>query len=206
MAKERIQVIGKELRAKILRKINRTHGPKGTTYNQVTHPKRAERLCRDFGFTNQQLATAFGVHHAVITVWRRKYPTFHEAITRGKDAFDQGIAEGALIRRVTGYDLLETTRERVKTGATEFNWLTGEEEDEYELRPVKTVTKHLPPDVSALKMWLGTRCPARWQEKQVIDLTTTVDKLSDEELDAKITELLTARALGVAGGETPAGE
>lgn len=162
MAKPRIPILGKEARALIRR-------AKLVKYNDKM-PARAERLCQRHGFTRDDLAAALCVHPATIDVWARRYPEFGEAMRRGKDAFDCGIAEGSLIRRVTGYNLIETTEERVITKDHDF--FTGEEVVNVEMVPVKRVHKHLPPDVGAIKMWLGARDAARWPaEKQQVDAT-----------------------------------
>lgn len=150
-------------------------------------PARAERLCRDYGFTIERLADVFGISWKVLRVWLRKHPELAEAIQRGRDAFDLGVTEGALIRRVTGYNLVEITEEWGKTGKKikEWDFITGEEEevDEYAMLPVKKVHKHLPPDVSAIKMWLGCRAPGRWQEKQVIDMNVNTHEDALKELE-----------------------
>lgn len=177
--KERIQVIGKAERDKLHRK-------KISEYRD-NMPGRAERLCRDYGFTVERLADVFGISWRVLRVWLRRHPELAEAIQRGRDSFDLGIVEGCLIRRVQGYNLVEVTEERVPTGKkiTEFDFITGEEIEvsEYAMVPIKRVYKHLPPDVSAIKMWLGCRAPGRWQEKQVIDMNVNTHEDALKELE-----------------------
>jgi len=167
--KERIQVIGVEARKKLFRRLHVKY--------QDSFCARAERLCSRHGFTRDDLAAAFGAHPATINAWMRRYPAFAEAVQKGKDVFDCGVAVGSLLRRVTGYNLIEETRELRPTGEIEFDFLTGEEKPVMALVPVKQVTKHLPPDVGAIKMWLVNRAPDRWKEKSAVEIAIHEDLL-----------------------------
>lgn len=195
--KKRIPILGKEARALIRR-------AKAVKYRD-NMPARAERLCRVHGFTRADLAVAFGTHPTTINFWMRKHPEFEQAVLRGKDAFDCEVAEHSLIRRVTGYNLVEVTEERQIN--KRYDFFTGEEILDVEMVPVKRVHKHLPPDVSAIKMWLGIRNPARWPaEKQSVDVTLT-KTMTDEQLDERIKQLSTEVGIaGAVGRETKESE
>jgi hypothetical protein len=71
------------------------HKKRKTGY-QKSFDKQAYIACAEGGFTNEQLRKLFDVkQYKTIWNWRNANPSFDEAITRGKDEFNQDKAERA---------------------------------------------------------------------------------------------------------------
>jgi hypothetical protein len=102
-----------------------------------------------------EIAEELGVKTSTVWRWRGKYPEFCSALDQGKDAFDDRI-ERSLAQRAAGYSI---HTEKV------FN---------YEGTIVRAdVVEHYPPDVGAIKLWLGNRRPDKWKEKQELKLDSS---------------------------------
>lgn len=111
----------------------------------------AEVACREGGFTDWKLGRLFDVAISTITNWKKKYPSFSEAVRRGKDDFDTMAVEESLMKQCLGYTFTETTMEPNKNG---------------ELKIIKIVEKHVPANTSSTKFFLRNRSPKRWPNKQ----------------------------------------
>ncbi|MCI5166042.1 MAG: hypothetical protein D3903_08070 [Candidatus Electrothrix sp. GM3_4] len=100
------------------------------------------------GATDNEVIEALSVARSTFYLWKNEHPAFAEAIRRGKDYFDTGRVESALLQAALGSDWQETT-------------VTGEDGGE-----VRRVTKNkvIPANVAAAKYWLNNRNPERWQD------------------------------------------
>lgn len=141
---------------------------------------QAETLLAENGATDAMLARMFGVSRETVTGWRRQHKDFRDACTRGREAFDVGAVEKALLRRATGYKVVEVTKE---PGEPARLGEPGEpapgEADALAraatpLRVVRTVTRHVPPDTGAARYFLNNRAPERWREKVQLDAGGTL--------------------------------
>jgi len=83
-----------------------------------------------------------------------EYEDFSTAVRVGKQIADQRV-EQALFERATGYDY------------------------DFDLGHGKSVVRHLPPDVAAIKVWLFNRRPDRWKER--VEVTDQRGGLADLE-------------------------
>ncbi len=103
------------------------------------------------GLTKTQIAQNIGIEPQTLTKWLHKYPEFKEAVMKGAEITDYKV-ENALLKKALGYDY-----EEVKT-------IVGFP-DEKGNRPIKTVrtTKHIPPDVNAILLWLNNRRADKWK-------------------------------------------
>lgn len=111
----------------------------------------AEVACREGGFTDWKLGKLFDVAISTITNWKRNYPSFLEAVKRGKDDFDTMAVEDSLLKQCLGYTFTETTMEPNKKG---------------ELKVIKIVEKHAPANSTSTKFFLKNRNPKRWRDRQ----------------------------------------
>jgi hypothetical protein len=111
----------------------------------------ARGMCK-MGASDYDLADEFEVTVQTIWRWRCKYPDFCYALLEGKDAFDDRI-ERSLAQRAAGYSLHV---EKVYCS-------------EGQIIRAQTV-EHYPPDVGAIKMWLGNRRPDKWKDKAEVKL------------------------------------
>lgn len=146
--------------------------PKDTLY-KPEYDARAKKCCQ-FGGIDTDLAELFGVTKTTINNWKNEFPSFKEALQAGKDEFDSGKVENALLRRALGFEYKE-----VKTALDENG----------KAIPDQTVItqKQALPDTGACAFWLKNRNPARWRDKQeqvIHDERSDLDlsKLSNDEL------------------------
>jgi hypothetical protein len=112
------------------------------------------------GLIDQELADALGISHETLAAWKLSYPEFRESITRGKIEADARVAE-KLYHRACGY-----SREAVKIFMP-----AGAEAPVY-----APYTEHHPPDTqAAASLWLRNRQPAKWRDRQQIDVGGTIE-------------------------------
>jgi len=116
---------------------------------KVDFVDQAYHLAR-LGATDVDLGKAFKVTVSTVRLWKKNHPAFSVALKRGKDDHDTEIIEGSLRSRATGYDCIET-----KVFNDKGNGII-----------TKDVTKHYPPDVTAIIFWLQNRQPERWRDKR----------------------------------------
>jgi hypothetical protein len=102
------------------------------------------------GMTESEAAEVLDISRQSIFNWKKKYPTIFYAIGQAKEVAD-GLIEASLFHRAIGYSHPE---ERV--------FLQGG-------RVVKVqTTKHYPPSVAAIQMWLHNRKSETWQPRRHI--------------------------------------
>lgn len=116
--------------------------------------RQAEKLCL-LGSTDKDMADFFEVSETTINNWKQKYPDFLESIKRGKISADATVAS-RLYKRAIGY---EHDEDKI------FN-------NQGEPLIVPT-TKHVQPDTTAAIFWLKNRQPAKWRDKQELDVTVS---------------------------------
>jgi hypothetical protein len=122
--------------------------------------EQAYKLCA-LGATDIEVADFFKVCEDTVNNWKHEHDEFFVSIKKGKDKFDSEKIEGALKHRALGYDHPE-----VKINVVDH-------------AIVKTaVTKHYPPETTALIFWLKNRNPERWRDKQEIDHTTKGESMN----------------------------
>lgn len=134
-----------------------------TLYNPDIFPLLAEKYARR-GLNDKEIAKSLGIAKTAYYEYQIKYSEFAEAIKRGKVPVDV-VAENSLYKRVTGYTYEERTTE-VKV------------DDKGVTKPstIRTVTKHVPPDVGAIAFWLKNRNPEEWSDKQKVDLSIKAEQ------------------------------
>jgi len=126
------------------------------------------------GATDQEVADQVGVSRRTICRWKAMSPDFNRKSAEAKDVADD-LVEASLFDKATGYSHPEEKHFMYKG----------------EVVRVETV-KHYPPDTVAAIFWLKNRRPEVWREKQKgeDDMTVRVTKMSDDELNARLAELL----------------
>jgi hypothetical protein len=111
-------------------------------------PKFAEIVgaMAKLGGTDFEIAEELGVSTSTLWRWRSKYSDLSRALNEGRDAFDDR-AERSLAQKAIGYTF------------------HAEKVFQFEGQVVRAdIVEHIPPDVGALKMWLGNR--PRQMERQ----------------------------------------
>ena len=98
----------------------------------------------------EQIAFEYiGVSDRTLSKWRQQSPALRDAI-RCTDDTVNAMVEESLLKRALGYDYEEEVYELV----------------EGEMRHVRTVRKHMPPDTKACLSWLYSRRSDRWRAVQ----------------------------------------
>jgi hypothetical protein len=111
------------------------------------------RAMAKLGGTDFEIAEELGISTSTLWRWRSKYEDLSRALMEGRDAFDDR-AERSLAQKAIGYTF---HTEKVM---------------QFEGRIVRAdIVEHVPPDVGALKMWLGNRRPDKWKDKQEVNVT-----------------------------------
>jgi hypothetical protein len=110
------------------------------------------RLC---GLSNVVIANIMETSEAMLWEWRQRVVEFDNAWHSGGALADANVAH-SLYKRATGY---EYEQEKVYP-STQFRDIER-----------TTVTEHIPPDVSAAKLWLLNRQPETWKEKTTSEIT-----------------------------------
>lgn len=118
---------------------------------------QAYKICLLKNATDEQLADFFGITVKTIYDWKNKYPSFCEAIKKGKEIADSNVA-ASLYERAVGYSHPHE----------EIFYKDGE------VVRVQTV-KHYPPDTAAAFIWLkNRRRSGEWVDKPAV-----TDKVDD---------------------------
>lgn len=130
--------------------------------------QQATALCM-LGFTNEKLAQFFDVSEETIYDWQRTKKEFSEALLNGRDKASAKVAI-SLFQRACGYSHQE---EKIF-------------QHDGEIIRAET-TKHYPPEVKAIALWLKNKFPDLWRDKQEIEGDFTaravVGKISEEDVE-----------------------
>jgi hypothetical protein len=125
-------------------------------YNPETHPHMVHQLAL-LGATEVMIAAAFQVSLVTLKTWKDTHIEFKNAIVAGKELADAKVA-ACLYERATGYNFSEEQ-------------LFYDRDLGLVVR-AETI-KHIPPDVTAQKHWLGTRQRELWAYKEEPSGNTT---------------------------------
>jgi len=129
-------------------------------YDAERFPYIAGVLCKERGFTNEELGRVFGVSRKTVDHWMLHHQDFKQAVRNGRFAFDTAHVEQALLKRALGYSYTERTTKSVYL--REKDPVTGEKL-KIPAKEVTCVVKEIPPDVKACTFWLTNRQPDDWK-------------------------------------------
>jgi hypothetical protein len=106
------------------------------------------------GLSDKEISQVFGINPKLFKKWKRTYPSFREAIDKGRTRADAEVV-AALFKRATGkFKLKETKIIKYK--------------DDYETLDVDV---RYPPDTEAIKYWLNNRAREHWQQRSANELS-----------------------------------
>lgn len=146
---------------------------KTADYDSTFHDEEVYRLAL-LGKTVKEIAVVFGHSQSTINRWFKQYPSFWEAVNRGRAYADAKVAEG-LFKRATGFEIDSEKHFVVSTG-----------DFKQDVKVVQTKT-YFPPDPGAAMNWLKNRQPDTWRDKVDIGLPPEIvlTMKMDGEEDAK---------------------
>jgi len=114
------------------------------------------------------LALLFNVAKSTINRWKKTHREFWDSIRAGKDLFDTTVVEASFLKRCTGYNFTEITREPMITKVINGD---GTQEEVYKMTVTKRVRKHVTPDSRGCMDWLCNRAPDRWKKSKHVAIT-----------------------------------
>ena len=134
------------------------------TAYKTEYDEQAFKLCL-LGSTDKELANFFNVSEQTINFWKQSQPSFLESLKSGKEKADAEVAK-SLYKRATGY--------RINT----------EKIFQFQGEPVIVPTiEEIAPDTGAAMAWLKNRQPAKWRDKQDIEISGKLVTFEGEKLD-----------------------
>ena len=117
------------------------------------------------GASDIEVAEALGVSASTINNWTKRHPEFTRARQESSEFVEARLAK-ALITAAEGAEKHEVTE---RYDEETDSWI-----------PSQRKTTKMPPDVRAIMLWLQSRRPIDWQQKQVLEVqsdSTTIDLL-----------------------------
>jgi hypothetical protein len=148
-------------------------GYKGELLYKPDYDNQAFVACAKLGAREAEVAELLDVSLKTIREWKMKYPSFNEAIVKGKDIYDNETVEKTLLQRAIGFEYDEVTTEEIvlhrKSGNNNNIKLPA--------KKVKITTKYLPGEISAIFFWLQNRMPDRWKNVKYMHLTGKTETL-----------------------------
>lgn len=125
------------------------------------------RKLAEFGATDREVASFFGVSERTLNTWKHVHPEFLQSLKVGKDAADDRV-EMSLYRKATGYSF------------------DSEKVFQYEGAIVRAdIVEHVPPSDTAAIFWLKNRRSQEWRDRKEIEhsgqlsLGAALDALDD---------------------------
>lgn len=114
------------------------------------------RVYAMLGMTDREMSEKLGVSEQTFNTWKKNKPGFLESLNAGKAPADATVA-AKLFERACGYSHPHTDIKVIDNGI------------------VKTeITKHYPPDTTAIIFWLKNRRPDLWRDKPAEEKTEDV--------------------------------
>lgn len=140
--------------------------PKKDEPKSLSHWREPEQLKRitkwaEQGLSMDDIANNIGITGRTLYNWRDKDRSIFHALTKGQDTAVE-ILENALFKRAIGYDIEEVT------------YRFDEEGNKI---PQRSQTKHIYPDVTALKFALINKSSGKWTDRVEYNDQSAHDKL-----------------------------
>lgn len=150
-------------------------GGRPSKYNPELHVPIAKAMAR-MGAIDEEVAAEIGIDIATLYRWKVSNPKFCEALKKGKEVTDERVVD-SLYKRAIGYDYEEK----------HYEYQNFDSEGNRLAEPIriliKSVTKHVIPDVTAQIYWTKNRMED-WQDVRNIkvsgSLTEALNELGEE--------------------------
>lgn len=115
------------------------------------------------GMTEEQMAIAFDISMSVLQTWKKKHPTFLEALKKGKEQADAKMVY-SLYQAGIGYE--HDAEQIFCTKEKTYDPTTGKLISEVPKIIRVPIRKQYPPNVKAAIHWLQSRQPDQWSQKE----------------------------------------
>lgn len=154
------------------------------------------------GLTEQQMAVVFDISLQVFQSWKHKFPTFLEAMQKGKEQADADVVY-SLYQAAVGYEhaseQIFCSKEKVYDVDDKGKTYLVRETPKIIRVPV---VKKYPPSVKAAIKWLETRQPAQWSQRTNVATKLSVNQYN---YDLKGLSMEQLKLLQQIGQQNPAG-
>jgi hypothetical protein len=115
------------------------------------------KVLAERGLTNAQMAEFWGICKETLRNWRSKSPELNAAIEDGKNYSNEKVKQ-ALYNRAVGFETIETKEETGTNGSKST-----------------IITRQVPAEVAACRIWLYNRDRANWSDNKKVELSLTDD-------------------------------
>ena len=164
----------------IVRMCDAATGGRPSIYDPLRFPHIGYVLCKERGFTAEELGRVFDVSTATINQWMWQKKEFKVAVRRGRDEFDSENVESALKKRALGFEYEEKHVSKTR--------LSGKTQEGVDVLvpavTTTTITKYVAPDPRSIFYWLQNRQPERW--KHTMHLKVDAGQVNDEPEEAEM--------------------
>jgi len=110
------------------------------------------------GLDNAQIAKNCAVSVSTFYEWKSKYSELSEALKRGKEVVDYEV-ENALYKKCVGYYVPKDVTYKLRR----VYYDDKDRRCEDEKIETVTVEEYIPPDTTAIAIWLNNRKPEKWR-------------------------------------------
>lgn len=121
------------------------------------------------GATDYEIAATMGISMMTLQRWANANPQLREALTTGKDVFDNRIARMLAVRAL-GYSY-----ESEKVAINADGMVTR-----------APIVEHIPPDVTAMIFWLKNRDPEKWRDAKNIAVEGEINVNTNQPTDRQV--------------------
>lgn len=157
--------------------------------------KRVAHICsliKKDSYTIAEICSLSGITETTYYEWVNTKPEFSEQIEKAKEVYDQLLvseAKKSLMKKVKGYTVKETKIVTVPSDKKDANGNPLPK-----IKEQTTIDKHFQPDTGAIVFALTNKASDEYKNRQNNEVTgkdgkDLFAKLTDEELEARITEL-----------------
>lgn len=130
------------------------------------------------GFTFKDIADRIGISDKQLGKWRKQYSEIDQALKSGREIIDYKV-ENSLLKAALGYKTKEVTI------------ITTLRNGKLVETTKQTVTKEVPPNVTACHTWLYNRRPDKW--RNINSRNSLLDELSEKDSSISITVVRAAK-------------
>lgn len=127
------------------------------------------------GLTERQIAKNLGVSYAAFRNYKKQYLALLSTLAETREIINIKV-ENSLLKKALGYKVTEVFQENV------FNPKTKK----LELQVSKKITKEVPADLGAIRLWLVNKNRNKWSDNpQMLDLKKEELEIRKNESDSK---------------------
>ena len=137
------------------KKVKSKTGPKSTYKEEIGDKAYLMSL---YGMTEVEIYQVLGFSMNTWYTWKRKHPHLTQSLEKGKLPADLEVIK-SLFKRALGYEAPDVYWATLRDEKLDFEGRVIERKTKVVAMPT---TRHIPPDMKAIQMWLSNRTKGRW--------------------------------------------